>query len=191
MVLGVLSACGNQSTSASGLEPQVQGRFQSGERSEAQQTIETSITTYYTGTQKLNPAQTVPCFVELKSTEVPTSYEMRAILTQPHLAESVGIGSLVLQQKFLGGSIQSNGYSYDDATPGAIIKQVIVFGDASNPFQEMRAALLHEGHHDPVSCGQLQLVTQDQVDAVKANFDNFDELVENLTGEHEHDHDQH
>lgn len=152
---------------------------------------------YYAGTQSIGLTNTVPCYAELRFSEDQTRVDMRAILVQPHMAYSdiseaqVGVG-VTLQQKFLGGSIQANGYMFEDPTPGAPVKQAIIMGSAGNPVQEIRAALLHDGHHDPVRCVGLQLATEDQVESVKQHFDHFEEFVENLTGhpgdDHDHEH---
>ncbi len=151
---------------------------------------------YFQGTQLVNRNVTSTCFVEVTVSADGATVDMRAIVTHPHKVQEdpatalVGVG-VQLQQKFLGGSIQANGYAYEDATPSAPIKQVILFGDATSPFKDMRAALFHDGHHDPVRCGNLELKTGADAVPVVEMYAEFAEMVENLTGEHSDDHEGH
>lgn len=193
VLLLVFVGCENSNGGTSAAIEESQGSNDVG-AAPADQVASDAAVTYYTGVQTVNLTQPIPCYVELRFSEDQTQAEMRAILTQTHKVQAdpdtatIGI-DVTLQQKFLGGSIKANGYAFEDATPSAPVKQAILFGDASNPIKEMRAAIFHDGHHDPVACAQLQVTAEDQLASVKAIYENFEEFEENLTGAH-HDHDE-
>lgn len=137
--------------------------------------------------------------MELRFSDDKQFAEVRAIVTNPHeLADDpdhavVGLGVFELEKKFLGGSLQTEGYYYEDKEPMAAVKQLLIFGDATNVIGELRAAIIHGGHHDPVSCTNLIEAKDQKLSDVIEMYTHFEEYKEHLGGEDEdhadHDHD--
>lgn len=185
-IVFALTACNSEKSNASEINP---GAAQS------PKVPSTATPVYYVGGQSINLTTQAECYVELRFSEDKKFAEVRAILTNPHeLAEDpdhavVGLGMIELEQKFLGGTLKTNGYYFEDKTPLALVKQLLIFGNASNPIVELRAALLHGGHHDPVNCTQLAEAQGQQLSDIQEMYTHFEEYKEHLSGEHEgHDH---
>ncbi|MBY0385290.1 hypothetical protein K2X05_09040, partial [bacterium] len=123
------------------------------------------------------------CFLELKYSADQKMVELRAVVTNAHEGHLAPIGSLQAQYQFIGGSIQKNGYYFQDKTPQAPVKQLVLIAeDPQNP-ATLIAAIFHDGHHDPVTCeGIIEATDAELVEATDL-FANFDHL-----GEEEHAH---
>lgn len=137
---------------------------------------------YFVGEQKISATENKECFLELKYSADQKMVELRAIVTNGHEGDLAPVGVLQANYQFIGGSVQKNGYYFQDKTPKAPVKQlVLVAEDVQNP-TSLVAAIFHDGHHDPVTCVAITAaVDAELVEAIEL-FANFD----NLQDEHAH-----
>lgn len=133
---------------------------------------------YFVGEQKVSATENKECFLELKYSEDQKLVELRAIVTNAHEGHLAPIGAIQAQYQFVGGSIQKNAYYFQDKTPKAPVKQLVLIAeDVQNP-SSLTAAVFHDGHHDPMTCDSVtKAVDAELVEATElfADFENLDE----------------
>lgn len=118
------------------------------------------------------------CYLELKSNADPKTVEIRAIVTNTHEGHLVPIGALQAVYQFISGSIQKNGYYFQDKTPKAPVKQLILVSELQQSPTLLMAAIFHDGHHDPVTCEGLSPAVDDELTEASELFADFEHLDE-------------
>lgn len=142
-----------------------------------------SAPTYFIGQQKISAVDSKECFLELKYSADQKQVALRGIVTNSHENHLVPVGELVADYMFVAGSVQQNAYYFQDKTPKAPVKQlVLVAEDPQNP-SVLTAAIFHDGHHDPVSCENLATATGDELTEAIELFSKFEDLEDE---EHAH-----
>ena len=138
---------------------------------------------YFIGEQKVSAVDSAECFVELKYSSDNKQVTLRGIVTNSHEGHLAPVGELVADFTFIGGSIQKNGYYFQDKTPQAAVKQLVLIAEDALAPTSLTAAIFHDGHHDPVSCENLAMAQGDELTEALELFADFDHLED-----HDHAH---
>lgn len=141
-----------------------------------------STPTYLIGEQKVSAVDSKECFIELKYSSDQKQVSLKAIVTNTHENHLIPIGELLADYMFVAGSIQKNAYYFQDKTPKAPVKQLLLVAEDPIAPNVLTALVFHDGHHDPVSCDNLSEATGDKLIEATDLFANFDNLEE----EHAH-----
>ena len=134
---------------------------------------------YFSGKVKVGLVQSTDCYVEVLFAPDFSRITTRSVSTLQHLSSSgeliwVGLGPYTanwLPARAL--------YRYQDATPGATIKDLVV--NTNGPATPIKYAVLfwhaQFGHHDPVVCdGLIEAKSPADLQAMEEAFANFDNL---------------
>lgn len=134
---------------------------------------------YFKGQVQVGRGQLTTCYVEILNSEAANQIQVRSISTLQHLSSSgqliwVGVGPFVAQ--FVPARML---YRYQDATPRALVKDMVVNLSAQGLPTKHAILYWHNqaGHHDPVVCDKLisQTSAQELLE-VETAFSRFDEL---------------
>ncbi len=123
------------------------------------------------------------CFVELKYSTDRKQVTLRGIVTNSHEGHLAPVGELIADYIFIGGAFQKNGYYFQDKTPQASIKQLVLIAEDSQTPTSLTAAIFHDGHHDPVTCENLMFAENEELVEAMELFEDFENLEE-----HDHAH---
>jgi hypothetical protein len=141
-----------------------------------------SAPSYLIGEQKVSAVDSKECFLELKYSGDQKQVSLRAIVTNTHENHLIPVGELLADYIFVAGSVQKNAYYFQDKTPKAPVKQLLLVAEDPMAPSVLTAAVFHDGHHDPVSCENLSVATGDELSEAIDLFANFDDLED----EHAH-----
>jgi hypothetical protein len=144
---------------------------------------------YYVGEQKISSTASSECFLELQYSSDLKEVSLRGILTNSHEGKYAPVGPLSAQYMFVAGSIQKNAYYFQDKTPQAPVKQLLLIAEDPQVPTQMSAAVFHDGHHDPVVCENLLLAEGDELAEASGLFSEFETIGSEAPGAHEHEHD--
>jgi len=133
----------------------------------------------FTGQVDVNSSAPTPCYVEILYSPDLSAITVRSISTLQHLSPSgeliwVALGSYTAS--FVG---PKSLYRYQDGTPGATVKDLVVNTNPQTSPTKHGVLFWHAqaGHHDPVICENLTEVTSPEgLVAIDEVFAKFDEL---------------
>lgn len=153
---------------------------------------------YYVGEQTYGLLNKIECYVSVRYSPDQDYMSLKMVVRHPHktgLSDEdarIGIGPIELKAQFIGGSIQSDGFYYENPQSNAPVKQAIIVNANDGAPAKSVAAIFHDNHHDPVACeGLKEAIDVDLVNAQLAFNWNFDKYVENFLGENHDDEDDH
>jgi hypothetical protein len=143
---------------------------------------------YFVGEQKVSKSVSEECFLELQYSADETQVQLRGILTNSHEGKYVTVGSLQANYMFVAGSIQKNAYYFQDKTPKAPVKQLVLIAENPQAPSSLSAAIFHDGHHDPIACENLNVAEGDELNEAIEFFAEFETISNEAPGEHNHSH---
>jgi hypothetical protein len=134
---------------------------------------------YFTGKVKLGISQTTTCYVEVLFTPDLSRITTRSISTLQHVSpagEPIWVGLGPYTANFLAARSL---YRYQDATPGAPVKDLVV--NTSGPAAPIKYGVLFwhasAGHHDPIVCdGLTEATSPADLQVIDEAFARFDSL---------------
>lgn len=134
---------------------------------------------YYTGLVKVANSQPTICYVEALFSNDLGQVQTRAISTLPHLSSSGQLSWFAVGPYTANFFIQRSLYRYQDPTPRALVKDLVV--NISNEGVPLKHAILFwhtsAGHHDPVVCdGLIEKTSVQELQDLEQAFSRFDEL---------------
>ena len=134
---------------------------------------------YYTGEVKIPLTPSSVCYVEVIYSADLTQLSVRSISTLPHLS-SDGAQIWIALGPYVANFLPTRAlYRYQDLTPGALVKDLVV--QTADQHTPTKHSVLYwhaqAGHHDPVICDTLNEKTSPEdlqkVDEVFSEFDNL------------------
>lgn len=131
---------------------------------------------YSVGEVRVHSSVPVPCYVETVFSEDFTRATVRAVAALEHL-NSQGQVTWAAVGPYTGQFFNSRSlYRYQDPTPDALIKDIVLNVDANFSPQKLSLLYWHaEGaHHDPIRCDHLiQQTSPEQLQHVADIFERF------------------
>lgn len=133
----------------------------------------------FTGETRIGLAARSPCYVELLYSGDLASVTTRSITPLPHTATN-GETSWVALGPYTASFVPSRSlYRYQDATPAALVKDLVVMTPGGSLPTKYAVLFWHAeaSHHDPISCERLTEATSPQdLQTISDAFANFEQL---------------